>query len=121
MPGRPTKRARHARRGVYALNRGANVFFCGCVIFALGVLIVASFTAPPRRGLAPAPREIPVAMIQFMPDRNGLCRHLFFHNDSGRFEEGGSGKCGGLIPDDQFLTTIRGKRNSAIAQAFKFR
>jgi hypothetical protein len=121
MPGRPTKRARHARRGVHARNRGAHVFFSGCVIAALGFLIVASFTAPPRRGLPPAPAEIPVAMIQFMPDRNGLCRRLLFHNDSGRYEDGGSGRCGGLIPDDKLLTTVRAKRDTAIAQAFKFR
>ncbi len=117
MPGRPTKRARRARRGVYTRIRGAHVFFSGCLV----ALIVASFTAPPPLALPPAPAETPVAMIEFMPDRNGLCRRLRFHNDSGRYEDGGSGRCGGLIPDDKLLTTVRAKRNAAIAQAFKFR
>jgi hypothetical protein len=120
MPGRPPKRARRARRGVYTLNRGGSLFFCGCFICALALLIVASVTAPAPRALPRAPAELPVATIELLPDRNGLCRHLRFHNDSGRFEEGGSGRCGGPAPDDKLLV-IRGKRDAAIAQAFKFR
>ena len=121
MPGRPTKRARRARRGVYTLNRGGgSLFFCGCFICALGLLIVASCTPPAPQALPRAPAEIPVAMIEFMPDRNGLCRRVRFHNDSGRFEEGGRAKCGGPDPIEQ-LEMIRGKRDAAIAQAFKFR
>ena len=83
--------------------------------------MVAGLTAPSRQASAPVPKEIPVAMIQFTPDRNGVCRHLLFHNDSGRFEERGSVRCDGSIPNEQLLAAIREKRDSAIAQAFKFR
>jgi hypothetical protein len=119
----PKARARHGSRGNYAASRGAYLFFCVAVAFAVALLTFTSFVLPPR--VLPAAElrgaEIPVAAIQLSPDRKGLCRHLLFHNDTGRFEDGGTGKCQGLIPAHLLIETVRGRRADALAKVFKIR
>jgi len=43
------------------------------------------------------------------------------HNASGRFEDGGTGKCHGLIPDELLVDTVRANRADAIGRVFKIR
>src|SRR5688572_26014488 len=101
MNRHPIIRAVHASRGYVASSR-AYVFFCASIVFTVALLTFASFLLPPR-ALPTAELKaaaLPVAMIQFVPDRTGQCRHVVFHNDTGRFEEGGTGKCHSLIADE---------------------
>ena len=123
MNGPPNARARHGSRGNYAASRGAYVFFCVAVAFAVTLLTFVSLVLPPRALPTVALRgaEIPVAAIQLSPDRQGLCRHLLFHNDTGRFEDSGTGKCQGLIPEHMLIETVRGRRADALAKVFKLR
>jgi hypothetical protein len=76
--------------------------------------------APHEVQMRPSPSapalEVPVARIQFIPDRNNLCRALLFHNDSGRYQDAGTGKC--LLSADMLVWTIHG-RSEAFAEAFK--
>jgi hypothetical protein len=46
----------------------------------------------PLHTAKPQQANIQVATIQF-PDVNGVCRQLFFHNDTGQFQEGGAVQC----------------------------
>jgi hypothetical protein len=119
---RSTARARPARRRNY--RSGAYVAFCVGVVAAAAGLTFSGFVLPPRAlpsTETPAPPRISVATIQLSRDEKGLCRQLLFHNDSGRFDEGGFGECRGLIPDHMLVETLSGKRNEAISKAFKFR
>jgi hypothetical protein len=123
MNQRPNARVRPASSGNYVASRGAYLFFCAAVIFAVALLTITSFVLPPR--VLPMVeldgRQIPVAAIQLSADRNGLCRQVLFHNDTGRFEDAGSGPCRGLIPEHLLVETVRGRRADAMARVFKFR
>jgi hypothetical protein len=44
-----------------------------------------------------------------------------FHNDTGHFEDAGSGACRGLIPQHLLIDTVRGRQADAMARVFKFR
>lgn len=122
MKRHPIVRAARASRG-YVASRRAYVFFCASIVFTVALLMLATFFLPPR----PMPMaelravELPVAMIQFVPDRAGQCRHLVFHNDTGRFEEGGTGQCRSLIADALLVDTIRSNRTEALGKVFKLR
>jgi hypothetical protein len=71
--------------------------YCGlAVALLLGnsfVLSPAPAAKWPLQTEKPQQAKIPVATIQFMPDFNGVCRRLFFHNDTGHFQEGGTVHC----------------------------
>jgi len=107
----------------YLAPRRAYVFFCASIVFTVALLTIATFILPPRAlpitGTGAA--AFPVATIQLIPNRDGLCRNLLFYNDNGRFEEGGTGKCRGLIPDELLVDTVRANRADAIGRVFKFR
>jgi hypothetical protein len=97
----------------------AYLALCGCIIYAGAVLGITDFAFAPREvQIQPAQTaaEVPVARIQFIPDRNNLCRALLFHNDSGRYQDAGLGKC--ILSADMMVWTIRG-RSEAFAEAFK--
>lgn len=124
MNERPIVSARPASRGEPAVSRVAYVIFCGGISIAVLFLTFSSLFLPKRayptseqRGAA----KIPVARIQFTPDQNGQCRHLVFHNDTGRFEESGMGRCKGLSGDEMEAEIARENRNNAVSRAFKFR
>jgi hypothetical protein len=117
-------RARYANRAQFVATRGAYLFFCGAVVFTVALLTIAGFFLPPRavQSVEPAAIEpIPVAKIQLNQNEKGLCRQLTFHNDSGRFDEGGFAPCRGLIPAELLVDTVRGQRNEAISKVFKIR
>ena len=99
---------------------GAYLFFCGSIIVTVALLMIASFLLPPRRLQSTdlQKRKIPVAKIELVPNRKGECRHILFHNDSGRFEEGVTGRCSGLNTDQDGESTAR--RAEALKKAFKF-
>jgi hypothetical protein len=94
----------------------AYLLVCGSIVFAGAMLKMTDFGSeprnPPQKGPLP---EIIVAKIQLFPDRNDFCRTFFFHNDSGRYQDGGSRQCS--IPKDM-LVWIRSRRE-AFAEAFK--
>src|SRR5882757_3565396 len=121
---RPTARARPASRRNYAYKSGAYVVFCLGVAVTFAGLTFSGFVLPPRAlptAEMPPPPTVSIATIQLARDDKGLCRQLLFHNDSGRFDEGGFGECRGLIPEHMLVETLSGRRNEAIAKAFKFR
>jgi hypothetical protein len=122
MNRQPIEPAVRGSRG-YLAPRRAYVFFCASIVFTVGLLTVATFILPPRAlpTAALSGAAIPVATIQFIPNRDGQCRSLLFHNDDGRFEDGGTGKCHGLIPDELLVDTARANRADAIGRVFKFR
>jgi hypothetical protein len=107
----------------YLAPRRAYVFFCGSIVFTVALLTIATFVLPPRAlpttGMPTI--AIPVATIQLIPNRDGQCRNLLFHNENGRFEEGGTGKCRGLIPDELLVDTVRSNRADAIGRVFRIR
>jgi hypothetical protein len=106
------------RKSRYAAVWMAYLLLCGSTIFAGAMLRVTGF-APSPGDAQPLPRpahEVPVARIQLIPDNNDRCRALLFHNDSGRYQEGGFGQC--TIPRDMMVWTVRG-RAEAFAQAFR--
>jgi hypothetical protein len=111
---------RQMRRSGYAAFWGAYLLSCGGMLL-VGTMLKISGSAPPPGDLqvaqAPAAVETPVARIQFMPDRNNLCRALMFHNDSGRYQEGGTGEC--TIPRDMMTVWNVNTRAEAFAQAFR--
>jgi hypothetical protein len=117
-PLEPTTRV---SRG-YLAPRRAYVFFCASIVFTVALLTIATFVLPPR-ALPPMTvptAAFPVATIQLIPNRDGQCRNLLFHNKTGRFEEGGTAKCHGLIPDELLVDT-RINRADAIGRVFKLR
>jgi hypothetical protein len=108
----------HRRRGRYAAVWVAYVLLCGSVVFAGAMLSVRRLASSPvdLQSAQPKAPEIPVARIQFVPDRNDLCRTLLFHNDSGRYQDAGTGKC--IFPTDALVWTVR-SRAQAFSDAFK--
>jgi hypothetical protein len=104
-PLRPPKPLRGGRDRISARVGG---------IVIAGAMGVASSSRDLRTG-PPQKLEIPVARIQGLPDRHDLCRTLSFHNDSGRYQDSGLGKC--TIPDDMLIWTVSPTR--AFAEAFK--
>jgi hypothetical protein len=114
MPKRPM------RRSGYAAFWGAYLLLCGSMVFAGAMLKLTGWALPPgelQAVQAPPVVETPVARIQFIPDRNNLCRALLFHNDSGRYQEGGTGQC--TIPRDMMTVWTVNSRAEAFAQAFR--
>ncbi len=96
--------------------------FCWTTALGVGALIVVGLSLvpwPPEAAALPD-AETPVAFIQLSPDRDGVCRSLVFHNTSGRFEEGGTGRCRGLIPDEMLIESTA-RRNDALSKVFKIR
>jgi len=124
MDQRPTAQANYPIRGSSSDDRASYVVFCGGVVVAVVLLTLTGFILPPRKlQSAELPdRSVPTAMIQLMPDRTGLCRHIVFHNETGRFEEGGKGTCRDLSPERQIADETRNaNRTNALGRAFKFR
>jgi len=125
----PIVRARYANRGHYMASGGAYLFFCGCVAFTVALLTLSGFVLPQRalpaigqeKALTKSVAPILVATIQLIPDRQGICRNLFFHNDTGRVDEGGFAPCRGLIPDEMLVETTRSRRSEALGKVFKFK
>ncbi len=120
MKRRSNARVNPARRPKRTSAGGAYIFFCGSIVVTVAALTITSFLLPPRK-LQSTDLEklkIPVAKIELVPDRKGQCRHILFHNDSGRFEEGVTGRCSGLNSDDDGEAAAR--RNDALKKAFKF-
>jgi hypothetical protein len=125
----PLVRARYATRGHYVATGGAYLFFCGCVAFTVALLTFSGFVLPQRampsigheQTNAQTVAPILVATIQLIRDRQGLCRNLLFHNDTGRVDEGGFAPCRGLIPDEMLVETTRARRTEALGKVFKFK
>ena len=108
------------RRSGYAVFWGAYLLLCVSMVFAGTMLKLTGWATPPGEPQVVAvrpPVETPVARIQFMPDRDNLCRALLFHNDSGRYQEGGTGQC--TIPRDMMTVWNVNSRAEAFAQAFR--
>jgi hypothetical protein len=105
---------RRLRRSRYAAAWVAHLIVWGSIVGA-GALVFAS---PPQASKAEAPPapDIPVTRIQLFPDRDNLCPTLFFHNDSGHYQDGGRRKC--TIPKDMLIWTVR-SRTEAFAEAFR--
>jgi hypothetical protein len=114
-----SRRTRRLHQGRSAAGWAAYLLLCGGIVYAGSVLGITDFAFAPRavqtRPTQPA-AEVPVARIQFIPDRNNLCRALLFHNDSGRYQDAGIGKC--TLSADMMVWTIHG-RSEAFAEAFK--
>ncbi len=108
------------RRRGYAAFWGVYLLLCGSMVFAGAMLKFTGWALPPgelQTVQAPPPVETPVARIQFLPDRNNLCRALLFHNDSGRYQERGMGEC--TIPRDMMTVWNVNSRAEAFSQAFR--
>jgi hypothetical protein len=116
MDRRHSMRGPRARRSSYA-GGIAYVLFCACTVLAGTTLTVTGFVFAPRD--VQAAQQVPVARIQFVPDRNDLCRVLLFHNDSGRYQDAGRGPCSNQISENMLVWTSRGSRIDAFAQAFR--
>jgi hypothetical protein len=118
-------RDRRAPRRQSVATQVAYVLFCGAMLVGLAGLTATGFMLPPPAAIAiePPPEGVAEAKIQLYSDiGQDVCRNLVFHNDSGRFEDGGFARCRGLIPDAMIVETIvRGRRTEAIARAFRFR
>jgi hypothetical protein len=97
-------------------------FFGGAAVAVLFAAL-ASLLLSPREFPTGEPHgpKIPVAKIQLVPDQKGQCRHLVFHNDSGRFEQSGTGRCKGLSADEADAEMARENRTNAMARVFKSR
>jgi hypothetical protein len=104
------------RLPIRILGWSAYLLVCGSIVVAGSMLKMTDFAFgprnPPQKGPSP---EIIVAKIQLLPDRNDLCQTLLFHNDSGRYQDGGLRQCS--IPRDMFVW-VRA-RHEAFAEAFK--
>jgi hypothetical protein len=124
MTRHPTVRTAGMRRGggYDALRRTYVVFWVSMIVTAALLTFVTLYVRP--RAL-PIPEmqavELPVAKIQLTANRAGLCRHLLFHNDTGRFEDDGTGRCRGLIAEELLVNSIRTNRADALARVFKIR
>jgi hypothetical protein len=123
MNRHPTDRTAGLSRGGNAVPGWAYVFFCVSTIFVMVFLTVAGFYLPPR--VFPSTQMqvvlLPVARIQLSSNRDGQCRHLIFHNDTGRFEDDGTGRCHGLIAEELLVNSIQTDRSAALARVFKLR
>ena len=93
-------------------------FFGGVIAVALLSLICAGLLVPPPTFSDGDPRG---PKAQFNPDQNGQCRHLVFHNDTGRFEQSGTGRCKGLSDDEMAAAMARESRSNSMARVFKAR
>jgi hypothetical protein len=109
-------RAWNIRRSRYATVWVAYVLICGSTVFTGAML--GSLNSPPAelQSVQRKAPDIPVARIQFIPDRDNLCHALLFHNDSGRYQDAGRGKC--IFPDSLLVWTIH-SRAEAFSEAFK--
>jgi hypothetical protein len=105
---------RRLRRSRYTAAWIAHLIVWGSVASA-GALVFAFSPRDSKAGPPPA-LEIPVTRIQLFPDRDNLCPTLFFHNDSGHYQDGGKRQC--TIPRDMLVWTLR-SRSEAFAEAFK--
>ena len=104
---------RPVRRNRYATVVITFLLVLGGIVFA-GAMGVAS-SAQDAKIEPPQKLVIPVTRIQWFPDRNDLCRTLLFHNDSGRYQDNGMGRC--TIPKDMLIWSV--SRAAAFADAFK--
>jgi hypothetical protein len=122
MNRHPIVHSVRASGGSYLAPGRAYVFFCISIVFTVALLTFTSLYLPPRALQTGEMKavEFPVAMIQLIPNRAGLCRHLVFHNDTGHFEEGETGQCHGLIPAELLVDTVRVNRTEALGRVFKF-
>ena|SRR5215470_9343880 len=120
MKSSSTARVKTASRPKRTSAGGAYIFFCGSIVVTVAALTIMSFLLPPRQMQSHDVQKLttPVAKIELVPDRKGQCRHIMFHNDSGRFEEGVTGRCSGLNSDDDSEAAAR--RADALKKAFKF-
>lgn len=124
MNERPVVNARPASRREPAVSRVAYVIFCGGISIAVLFLTFSSLFLPKRAFPTTGEHhgaKIPVARIQFTPDQKGQCRHLVFHNDTGRFEQSGLGRCKGLSDDETNAEAARESRTNSMARVFKSR
>jgi hypothetical protein len=124
MNRHPTIRtASMSRGGGYDLPGYAYMLFWSSIVFTVALVSIVSLYVAPQ--VAPNPlvqlAEVPVGKIQLTVDRAGLCRHLLFHNDSGRFEEDGTGRCHSLISEDLLVNSVRTNRADALSRVFKLR
>jgi len=118
MARRPSTHAQRVRQGRSTAGWLAYLLLCAGILYDGAALGLQDFTfgsrdLPARPAAAPA---VPVARIQSIPDRNNQCRALIFHNDSGRYQDAGTGKC--ILDADTLVWTVRG-RSEAFAEAFK--
>jgi hypothetical protein len=102
------------RRSRYAATWVAHLIVWGSIA-CTGALLFAFAPQDSKAGAPQAP-EIPVTRIQLFPDRDNLCPTLFFHNDSGHYQDGGKRQC--TIPRDMLMWTVR-SRTEAFAEAFR--
>jgi hypothetical protein len=110
----PGSSIRRLRRNRYAAAWVAHLIVWGSIASA-GALVFA-FAPQASKTEAPQGPEIPVTRIQLFPDRDNLCPTLFFHNDSGHYQDGGRRQC--TIPRDMLMWTVR-SRTEAFAEAFR--
>jgi hypothetical protein len=118
MAQKQSIRTWHMRKSGYVAVWVTFLSFWGGIVFAGAILGVRGFGLPPAEVQTAPPQapQVPVARIQLIPDSNDLCRALIFHNDSGRYQDGGTGKC--TIPRDMLVWTVH-SRAEAFAQAFR--
>ena len=110
-------RARSTRRRQHVATGITYLLFCGGIL-AIALLMGKDISPPVLQAAKPQAAEIPVATIQFTPDINNMCRRLLFHNDTGRYQEGGTAYCQNLTAK-QFLRWTVTERTTAIAKAFR--
>jgi hypothetical protein len=110
QPISPIRRSRYAAVWLVYLLGCGGIVLAGAMVSTTALRL--SWQAPQP---GPRPPEIPITRIQLFPDRNDLCRTLLFHNDSGRYQDGGTGRC--TIPNDMIALTIRS--GEEFAEAFR--
>ncbi len=114
---RPASRA--ARRGPGEISAIAYTIFYSGTGFGIALLIYASFflSAPPPQlaGIPETPKVLATIRLN-QSDGKGRCRQIVFDNASGRFSDGGFGRCPDLIPQDMLVQTVRAR--SILAQSF---
>jgi hypothetical protein len=90
------------------------------VLFCAGVLAIATLTSKDE-DVAPEKipaAQVPVATIQSFPDVNDMCRISLFHNDTGRYQDGGTAPCTNLISKKMVVWTLP-DRAREFAKAFR--
>lgn len=105
---------RRLRRSRYVAAWVAHLIVWGSIVCAAA--LVFAFSPQTSKAEAPQASEVPVTRIQLFPDRDNLCPTLFFHNDSGHYQDGGRRQC--TIPRDMLIWTVR-SRTEAFAEAFR--